>query len=204
MKVAITKDNKDEITSYERFVKVEKCIKDLLVLIGEDPTRSGLKDTPERIARMYQELFKGYDPSKVPDVTTFKNGDDGVIYDEMIIDSGYFFSMCEHHMLPFFGHYYFAYIPNTKIIGLSKIARVVDYYSARLQVQERLTRIIVDQLQEALEPLAIGLVLRARHLCKEMRGIKKINGEMITSEMRGLFRLDDKARQEFLRLINNK
>lgn len=180
--------------------KIENAVRIILSSIGEDPNRAGLKETPQRVARMYNELFRGYDKKQRPNVTIFENGKDGVQYDEMILDSGYFYSVCEHHMIPFFGHYYFAYIPKHKILGISKVARIVDYYAAKLQVQERLTTQIVDDLQSALEPEAIGLVMKAQHLCREMRGVKKVNGEMTTSVMRGLFRLDSKSRQEFLQL----
>ena len=119
----------------------------------------------------------------------------------MIIDTGYFYSHCEHHMVPFFGNYYFAYIPDKKIVGISKIARLVDYHSAKLQVQERLTKEIVDDIEKLLKPKGIALIMKARHLCKEMRGIKKHNSEMITSEMRGVFKNNSKTREEFLSLI---
>jgi GTP cyclohydrolase I len=190
--MATAKDNHDEIVG---------LVFHLLEAIGESPVREGLVSTPKRVAKMYQEMFRGYDESARPALTTFPNGVDGILTDSMIVDGGYFFSMCEHHMLPFFGRYYFAYIPDKRIIGLSKISRLVAFYSAKLQVQERLTSEIVIDLEEALHPLGIGLILRGRHLCKEMRGAKQVGGEMITSEMRGVFRADAKVREEFLHLI---
>jgi GTP cyclohydrolase I len=182
--------------------KIEKLWKEILKEIDEDINRAGIKETPKRISKMYNEIFRGYNPKKKPKITTFPNNSDGIEYEGIICDEGYFFSHCEHHGVPFFGRYYFAYLPNKKIIGLSKVARVIDYFSAKLQTQERLTKEIVDEMEKALKPLGIALILKARHLCKEMRGVKKIGGEMITSEMRGAFR-DNKSgvRQEFLNLI---
>jgi len=179
----------------------EKVVRNILKLIGENPDRAGLKDTPKRVVQMWQEIFRGYDPKLKPKLRTFLNGEDGVAYNQMIVDSGYFFSYCEHHMVPFFGQYYFSYIPDKKIIGLSKIARVIDYYSARLQIQERLVKDAVDELEKALKPKGIGLVIKARHLCKEMRGAKKNRGEMITSDLRGSFIKEPSTREEFMHLI---
>lgn len=185
-------------------------ISNLLTEIGEDINREGLKDTPKRIEKMFKEIFKGYDSKKLPKVTTFLNGQDGIIYDQMIIDTGTFFSMCEHHMLPFYGEYYFGYIPDIKgkILGLSKVARVVEYFSSKLQIQERLGSEIVKHLWEQLEinntvgPKGMILVLKAKHLCKCMRGIKN-NGNMITCEINGVFK-KDKVKKEFFDLINIK
>ena len=179
----------------------EKVVRNILKLIGENPDRAGLKDTPKRVVQIWQEIFRGYDPKLKPKLRTFLNGEDGVAYNQMIVDSGYFFSYCEHHMVPFFGQYYFSYIPDKKIIGLSKIARVIDYYSARLQIQERLVKDAVDELEKALKPKGIGLVIKARHLCKEMRGAKKNRGEMITSDLRGSFIKEPSTREEFMHLI---
>ncbi len=170
-------------------------------IIGDNPSREGLLDTPKRVSKMYKEIFKGYDKEQKPKITVFDNGHDGIKVNEMIIDTGYFYSHCEHHMVPFFGNYYFAYIPDKKIVGISKIARLVDYHSAKLQVQERLTKEIVDDIEKLLKPKGIALIMKARHLCKEMRGIKKHNSEMITSEMRGVFKNNSKTREEFLSLI---
>lgn len=181
--------------------KLQRLIKEVLREIGENPEREGLLDTPKRVAKMFCEIYRGYKEHEKPNITVFSNNNDGIEYDQMITDRGYFFSQCEHHMMPFFGDYYFAYIPNKKVIGLSKIARLVDYYSAKLQVQERLTIQIVDELEKALEPKGIALIMKGRHLCKEMRGVKKHNAEMTTSEMRGVFKKDEKARAEFLSLI---
>ena len=181
--------------------KKENIVRAILVAIGEDPNRQGLKDTPRRVVKMWEENFIGYDKKKKPRVTAFDNNADGIHYDQMIVDSGYFFSYCEHHLIPFFGTYHFAYIPDKKIIGLSKVARVVDFYSARLQIQERLVKNVVDEIENALNPIGIALVIKARHLCKEMRGVQKHKGEMITSDMRGAFRKNEATRMEFMNFI---
>jgi len=178
----------------------EKLVKEMLIHIGENPDREGLRETPLRIVKMWDEIFKGYDEKQKPKITTFKNGSDGIIYDQMVIDTGDFFSMCEHHMMPFFGKYWFAYIPDKKIIGLSKIARLVDYYSSKLQIQERLVKEIVDEIENKIKPKGIVLVIKGEHLCKTARGAKK-KGEMICSEVRGIFRTKPEVRAEFFSLI---
>ena len=189
----------------ERQFTHEQLIRDLLDYIGEDPNRPGLIGTPDRIIRMWREIFRGYDPARHPKITTFDNGVDGLTYDNMVLDSGNFYSMCEHHMMPFFGKYVFAYIPNPKgkILGLSKIGRVVDYHSARLQVQERLVADIVEDITAALgtenPPLGVALIMQGEHLCKTMRGVKK-PGLMSASRLDGVFREDKAARSEFLSL----
>ena len=146
-------------------------IVDLLEYIGEDPSREGLKETPDRILRMFSEIFRGYDPAQAPRITTFPNGQDGIVYDNMIVDSGTFYSLCEHHCRTFFGQYWFAYLPNPKgrILGLSKVGRVVDYCASRLQVQERLVQDVVQMLLEALgqenSPPGLAVVATARAMC---------------------------------------
>lgn len=179
-------------------VSAEDLVSHMLDHIGDRSERIGLKDTPARVEKMWKEIYRGYDKSQKPKVTVFPNNKDGVNYDQMIMDTGYFYSTCEHHMVPFFGSYFFAYIPNKKVLGLSKVARIVDFFSAKLQVQERLGKEIVDELERELKPQAIGLVLKARHLCKEMRGVRKIGGEMITSDLRGKFRTEPETRAEFI------
>jgi|6_EtaG_2_1085325.scaffolds.fasta_scaffold02207_15 GTP cyclohydrolase I len=184
---------------------VEDHIIRVLEYLGEDPTRQGLVNTPKRVINSYKELFRGYDEKQLPDITIFDNGNDNIVYDEMIIDTGDYYSHCEHHMLPFFGKYWFAYIPSEKgkILGLSKISRVVDYFSAKLQVQERLTGEIVDYIWKALNepsPLGMALIMKGEHLCKTMRGAKK-KGIMTTSVMKGVFKDKAVVRQEFLSLI---
>lgn len=193
-------DIKIQLSSSENCNIVEHMIKSM----GDNPEREGLIDTPARVVNMWKEMYRGYDPLQKPKVTVFDNKKDGLQYDQMIHDTGYFYSQCEHHLVPFFGTYHFSYIPHRKILGLSKVARIVDYYAAKLQVQERLGKEILDELERELKPQAIGLVLKARHLCKEMRGVKKINGEMITSDLRGKFRTEPETRAEFISFVNNK
>lgn len=188
--------------------ELENIWRELLLRIGDDPNREGLEDTPERIMKMYKELFRGYDKSQKPKVTTFDNGSDGIVCDEMITDEGDFYSMCEHHVMPFTGRYHFAYIahPKGKILGLSKVARVVDFFSAKLQIQERLTQDIVNYIYEELckgtryKPLGVALFMEAEHLCKTMRGVKK-KGRMTTKVLKGVFKTDTSTREEFLSLI---
>jgi GTP cyclohydrolase I len=181
---------------------MEKLIYDLLQEIGEDPAREGLVKTPERVARAYQELTVGYqtDPDELVQKALFKaEGKEMVLVND--ID---FYSMCEHHMLPFFGKAHVAYIPNGKIVGLSKIARVVEVYARRLQVQERMTTQIARCLHENLGAEGVAVVLHAQHLCMMMRGIQKQNSFAVTSEMLGIFRDNSKTRSEFLTLIQEK
>lgn len=191
----------------EHETTVEENITRILEYIGEDPTREGLVGTPDRIIRMWGEIFRGYDKGQKPKVTTFDNGKDGITYDNMVVDEGDFYSMCEHHMMPFFGKYWFAYIPNPKgrILGISKIGRVVDYCAARMQIQERLVHDIVDMLAKALgdenPPLGMALVMRGEHLCKTMRGVKK-KGKMMSSYLVGAFKEDAQVRNEFMQLVN--
>lgn len=191
------------VSAYTNKDHIEAAIREILFCIGEDPDRAGLVGTPDRVARMYQELFRGYDLGAKPKITTFDNGADGICYDNMIIDRGRYYSLCEHHIMPFFGRYVFAYIPNPKgkIIGLSKIARVVDWCSARLQIQERLVADIVREISDALgeenPPLGIALYMEGEHLCKTMRGAKK-QGTMSCCHLTGIFKENVEARAEFL------
>lgn len=186
----------------------EDHIRRILEYIGEDPDRPGLVGTPDRIRRMCKELFRGYDPTQKPKITVFDNGNDGIVYDSMVVDSGKFNSLCEHHLMPFWGKYWFAYIPNPhgKILGLSKIGRVVDYCAARAQIQERLVYDVVEMLADALgteyPPLGIALVMKAHHGCKEFRGVKK-EGIMTSSFLQGNFRDDSAVRAEFMRFVSN-
>jgi GTP cyclohydrolase I len=181
----------------------QKIIKNFLSFIGEDPTRPGLIDTPKRVVKMWKEIYRGYDKEQEPRLAIFGNGTDGVLYDQMITDEGYYFSQCEHHSVTFFGQYYFAYVPNKKILGLSKVARVVDYFSAKMQIQERLTKEIVDYIEKELQPKGIALVMKGRHLCKEMRGVKKIEGKMTTTVLRGCFKDEPETRAEFMSYVNS-
>jgi GTP cyclohydrolase IA len=176
--------------------RVEAAVRQILVEIGEDPDRQGLVGTPERVHRMYTELTAGYhvDPDRLINHAVFD-----VAYSEMVIVKEIpFYSLCEHHLLPFFGTAAVAYIPRGKVIGLSKIPRVVEMYARRLQVQERLTQQIAEFLQERLAPQGVGVVLEATHLCAVMRGVRKPGTIMTTSSVLGLFRTRDRTRSEFL------
>lgn len=175
---------------------LEKATREILVAIGEDPEREGLKRTPERVARMYDELLSGYriDPVKMVNEALFD-----VDYDEMVIVRDIEFnSLCEHHLLPFIGRAHVAYLPKEKVIGLSKIPRIVDMFAHRLQVQERLTKQIAEFLQELLHPVGVGVVIEALHLCSMIRGVKKHDARMTTSAMLGSFRTNIASRMEFL------
>jgi len=181
---------------------LENLIRELIVKIGENPEREGLLKTPERVAKSYQFLTEGYSG----DLKTIIND---AIYEsennEMIIVKDIeFYSLCEHHLLPFYGKCQIAYIPNKKIIGLSKIARITDHFSRRLQIQERLTTQICEALEEHLEPAGVGVVMQARHLCMMMRGVQKQNSYAVTSALRGNFKSDSKTRNEFLNLIDSR
>jgi GTP cyclohydrolase IA len=181
--------------------EIEGFVGQLLEELGEDPQREGLRRTPHRVAKALQFLTSGYsmDIERVLNGAVFNEK-----YSEMVIVKDIdFFSMCEHHMLPFFGKAHIAYIPNGKIVGLSKLPRIVDVYARRLQVQERLTQQIADTLFHALNPDGVGVVIEARHMCMMMRGVEKQNSVATTSAMLGVFRDDVKTRQEFLTLLDN-
>ena len=175
---------------------VAEAIRHILRSVGEDPDREGLRRTPERIARMYEEILEGYhaDPDALINNALFD-----VEYDEMVVVKDIeFFSMCEHHMLPFFGRASVAYAPRGKVIGLSKIPRIVEMYARRLQVQERMTRQIADLIDEVLQPYGVAVVVEASHMCYMMRGVKKEHARMVKSTMLGCFKDNEKTRNEFL------
>jgi GTP cyclohydrolase IA len=183
-------------------LQMEELIRKMLLAVGEDPEREGLQRTPQRVAASMEFLTRGYsmDLKEVLNDAIFQEK-----YSEMVVVKDIdFFSMCEHHMLPFFGRAHVAYIPKGKIIGLSKIPRIVEGFSRRLQVQERLTRQIADTLFEALNPEGVGVVMEARHMCMMMRGVEKQNSAATTSAMLGVFRDDVRTRQEFLHLIEGQ
>ena len=182
--------------------RIAQLVRELLIEIGEDPDREGLRGTPERIARMYEEIFSGYrqDPEEILNNAIFHER-----YDEMVVVKDIdFYSMCEHHMLPFFGVAHVAYIPRDKVIGLSKIPRIVDMYARRLQIQEKMTVQIAETLQRLLNPLGVAVVVEATHLCSVMRGVKKPRNRMVTSAMLGVFRKDIRTRNEFLQIIGKR
>lgn len=178
---------------------IEQDILHILQAMGEDPTREGLIDTPKRVAKSYEFLTRGYRQSleEVVNDALFEAESD----DMVIVRDIEFFSLCEHHMLPFFGRCHVGYIPNKKIIGVSKVARIVDLFARRLQVQERLTKQISEALMEILDAEGVGVVMEARHLCMQMRGVEKQHSEMTTSAMLGSFRRELATRNEFTRLI---
>jgi GTP cyclohydrolase IA len=185
----------DGVGGHAKNGRVEAAVREILTEIGEDPTRQGLVGTPERVHRMYTELTAGYhvDPERVINNAIFD-----IAYSEMVVVKDIpFYSLCEHHLLPFFGTAAVAYIPRGRVIGLSKIPRIVEMYARRLQVQERLTQQIADFLQERLEPQGVGVVMEATHLCAVMRGVRKPGTVMTTSHVLGLFRSRDRTRAEF-------
>ena len=191
----------DQIAETDRGREFADLIRRELELIGEDPKREGLLETPHRVARAMKFLTEGYESSaeEVVGKGIFKEEHDNMI---MVRDIE-LYSLCEHHMLPFFGKAHVAYIPNGKIVGLSKIPRIVDVYARRLQVQERLTEQIAEGLCRVLNPSGVGVVIEAYHLCMMMRGVQKQNSKTITSALRGAFREDHKTRDEFLRLAHS-
>jgi len=192
-------DDKDYLSDAIDFDTVRRVTFDMLRAVGEDPEREGLRNTPDRVARMYSELLNGYsmDPEKIINGALFH-----INYDEMVLVRDIeFYSLCEHHMLPFIGRVHVAYLPAGKVIGLSKIPRIVDMYARRLQVQERMTRQIADLLQTTLEPQGVAVVVEGMHLCSMMRGVKKHDARMTTSAMHGAFRANLATRQEFLENI---
>ena len=178
---------------------MEDLVRQFLLEIGEDPEREGLKKTPDRVDRCWKFLTRGY----TQDLDTVVNGAlfEAESDDMVIVRDIEFFSMCEHHLLPFFGRCHVGYIPNGRIIGVSKVARIVDMFARRLQVQERLTREISSALSDILDARGVGVVMEARHLCMQMRGVEKQNSVMTTSSMLGSFRRELATRNEFTRLI---
>jgi GTP cyclohydrolase I len=180
----------------------EELVREMLVRLGEDPEREGLLRTPERVHKAFDFLTRGYneDPEAMLKKALFT-----VTYDEMVIVKDVeVFSLCEHHMLPFFGKVHVAYIPNGKVIGLSKIPRLIEIFSRRLQIQERLTTQIAETIQKVIQPQGVGVVIEARHLCMMMRGVEKQHSAAVTSSMLGCFREEQETRTEFLSLIRQR
>jgi GTP cyclohydrolase IA len=180
----------------------EDLVREMIVRLGEDPEREGLVRTPQRVHKAFDDLLKGYreDPEAMVKKALFT-----VSYDEMVIVKDIeMFSLCEHHMLPFFGKVHVAYIPSGKVIGLSKIPRLVEIFARRLQIQERLTTEIAETIQKTICPQGVGVVVEARHLCMMMRGVEKQHSAAVTSSMLGCFRDEEETRSEFLSLIRNR
>jgi GTP cyclohydrolase I len=185
----------------EKVAEISRSVCRILDLLGLDRTDPNLTETPERVAKMYLELFRGLDEGAEPKVTLFPNDER---YTAMVIEKDIpFYSMCSHHLIPFYGHAHMAYIPNDKIIGLSKMPRIVDFYAHRPQLQERLTEQVAGYLNEKLAPQGVMVVVEARHLCVEMRGIKKPGAMTVTSAIRGIF-FNRPVREEFLDLLNRR
>lgn len=174
----------------------------ILTAIGEDPNRRGLQRTPERVEQALRFLTRGYDqdPAQVIGSALFEESHDNMV----LVRDIEFYSLCEHHMLPFYGKAHVAYIPNGRIVGLSKMARVVEVFARRLQVQERMTDQVADALVDALQPRGVGVVIEAAHFCMMMRGVEKQDSKTITSALRGAFRDDGRTREEFLRLVHGR
>jgi GTP cyclohydrolase IA len=191
-----------EPVSVEKSESIADLVRRMLQLIGEDPERDGLRHTPERFEKALRFLTSGYhqDPKKLLNGAMFS-----VCYDQMVLVKDIeVYSLCEHHMLPFFGTCHVAYIPDKKVVGLSKIPRLVNMFARRLQIQERLTNQIASAIQHEIAPLGVGVVVEARHLCMVMRGVEKQNSQTVTSAMLGAFRENVQTREEFLSLIRDK
>ena len=191
-----------EPVSVEKHESVADLVRRTLHMIGEDPERDGLRRTPERFEKALRFLTSGYqqDPEKLLNGAMFN-----VCYDQMVLVKDIeIYSLCEHHMLPFFGKCHVAYIPDKKVVGLSKIPRLVNMFARRLQIQERLTNQIASAIQQNISPLGVGVVIEARHLCMVMRGVEKQNSQTVTSAMLGSFRENVQTREEFLSLIRDK
>lgn len=178
---------------------MENSVKKILKHIGEDPTREGLLDTPKRVTKAWEFMCSGYqqDPKEIIQSALFSSSNNEMV----IVKDIELYSTCEHHMLPIIGKAHVAYIPNGKVIGLSKIPRVVDVFARRLQIQEQLTEQIADAINEAIEPKGVAVVIDARHMCMEMRGVQKICSTTITSALRGIFKKEKKTKDEFMSII---
>lgn len=178
----------------------EEAVKTMMKSIGEDPRREGLLKTPQRVRKAYEFMFGGYkeEPQKVLESALFSSSNDEMV----LIKDMEFYSTCEHHLLPIIGRAHVAYIPDGKVVGLSKIPRVVDIFSRRMQIQEQLTEQIAEAIMQTIRPKGVAVVIQARHMCMEMRGVEKINSTTTSSALRGLFKKDVRTRSEFFNLIN--
>jgi GTP cyclohydrolase I len=192
----------NDIKDGAKVESVASLVRKMIALIGEDPEREGLKKTPERYEKALKFLTSGYHQN----VDHLLNGATfSVCYDEMVVVKDIeFFSLCEHHLLPFFGKAHVAYLPSKKVIGLSKVARLVNMYARRLQIQERMTSQVAHALEEKIAPQGVGVIVEARHLCMQMRGVEKQHGQAVTSAMLGAFRENKQTRDEFLALVGKK
>lgn len=192
--------NHERNNSMNRQEEFEQAITKVLELIGEDPQREGLIKTPARVAKALDFLTEGYhqNPKEILSQALFTSSNDEMV----LVRDIEFYSMCEHHMLPIIGRAHVAYIPDGKVVGLSKIPRIVNVFARRLQIQEQMTEQIADAISETINPKGVAVVLHARHMCMEMRGVEKINSTTVSSALRGLFKSDERTRNEFYNLIN--
>jgi GTP cyclohydrolase I len=186
--------------SMNKEVEFEEAVTKVLELLGEDPKREGLLKTPNRVVKALKFLTEGYalNPKEILGEALFSTSNDEMV----LVRDIEFYSMCEHHMLPIIGRVHVAYIPNGKVVGLSKIPRIVDVFARRLQIQEQMTEQIADAILETIQPKGVAVVVHARHMCMEMRGVQKINSTTVSSALRGLFKSDERTRSEFYNLIN--
>ena len=179
----------------------ENAVKQMMLHVGEDPEREGLQDTPARVRKAYEFIYGGYkeNPKEILEKALFSTSNEEMV----LVKDIEFYSTCEHHLLPIIGRVHVAYIPNGKVVGLSKIPRVVNVFARRMQIQEQLTEQIADAIMDAIEPKGVAVVIAARHMCMEMRGVEKINSTTTSSALRGLFKKNEKTRSEFFSLINS-
>ena len=179
----------------------ENAVKSMMLHVGENPEREGLKDTPSRVRKAYEFIYGGYkeNPKEILEKALFTTSNEEMV----LVKDIEFYSTCEHHLLPIIGRVHVAYIPDGKVVGLSKIPRVVNVFARRMQIQEQLTEQIADAIMEAVEPKGVAVVIQARHMCMEMRGVEKINSTTTSSALRGLFKKNEKTRSEFFSLINS-
>ncbi len=187
--------------SQSKNIEFENAVKSMMLHVGEDPEREGLIETPARVRKAYEFIYSGYkeDPSEILNKALFTSSNDEMV----LIKDIEFYSTCEHHLLPIIGQVHVAYIPDGKVVGLSKIPRVVNVFARRMQIQEQLTEQIADAIMDAIAPKGVAVVVQARHMCMEMRGVEKINSTTTSSALRGLFKKDEKTRSEFFSLINS-
>ncbi|MDF1875278.1 GTP cyclohydrolase I FolE [Sulfurimonas sp. SAG-AH-194-I05] len=182
-------------------IEFENAVKSMMLHVGEDPQREGLKDTPSRVRKSYEFIYGGYkeNPKEILEKALFSTTNDEMV----LVKDIEFYSTCEHHLLPIIGRVHVAYIPDGKVVGLSKIPRVVNVFARRMQIQEQLTEQIADAIMDTIKPKGVAVVIAARHMCMEMRGVEKINSTTTSSALRGLFKKDEKTRSEFFSLINS-
>ena len=187
--------------SQSKDAEFENAVKNMMLHVGEDPAREGLLETPSRVRKAYEFIYGGYkeDPKEILSSALFTSSNDEMV----LIKDIEFYSTCEHHLLPIIGQVHVAYIPDGKVVGLSKIPRVVNVFARRMQIQEQLTEQIADAIMDAIAPKGVAVVVQARHMCMEMRGVEKINSTTTSSALRGLFKRDEKTRSEFFSLINS-